>query len=317
MKKNTVNIFIAFTFIFLLISCGKETQRSSGQTQKTRNPINLSYKVGNGQWEFPSDHLPRFSLIDFKNGPAVRVATLNVLNTIFKDSFIGNNGNPPKSKNGGTQGFSGTRLHTIPENYRNKELIEIIVDRIIGEGKTGIVALQEVGPVFFKDLKSYLEKKYPNQFHIESILNDKNTQDGGLIIFDTKIFTFLGSSSGHHFQVNDKFIQVLNLQHLNSGINFSLVNTHVPLNSSIDLIQNHLNILAHPLIAMGDMNETELSLGPKMNNNLILLPPFGTYYTHVNTSRTSVTYDHFIFMNLDVKNDNFQNKFISFTGPSF
>jgi hypothetical protein len=216
-------------------------------------------------WKFPSDHLPIGATID-----GLRIASWNVLNALFID-WIERNG----------QGLS--RSEIMQDNVLvNEEGLTLrdqkAIDKILEMLRKGrdLIALQECGQPFVKELKSRLPKDYSIQLRSSPFAMDQEA-----IVYDTRLLTvdLTQAAAGIYTGHPRRLLMDVVFKRLDTGKTIRIINAHVPGEPQGPAhyeFARYVIACEGPCIAMGDFNFDEFEMREAFGLIGTLLSPYCT-----------------------------------------
>ena len=255
------------------------------------------YFVGElgGQWQFPSDHLPRGMSVG-----NLHIAFWNVLNKNYLSHILEN-----------TQGLRDSSIMSGNIPYRpssNLTVREMIVSTMIKDMMNhpthprSLIGLQEVHP----DVAEYLKEILPKNWAMSTPPGQPKSQD--IYLYDKSIFELIGVRAIKYQENLPKTIFTLTLQERSSGEIFCFVQSHIPGGPNSEagckkFAEEALNQFQknETTVLMGDMNaspsDIQKALEKAATNAELETLPFRyvaiDYPSHINTHLEASWIDNF------------------------
>ena len=292
-----IRLFVCLLVVFLILSFNNKRLFGIENSSTATYPVGVLGK----NWQFPSDHLP----VGLSVGK-IHLAAWNVLNSRYIYHILTNQ-----------QGLKDSLIvtaNTPVEMHSYLTMREsIIIDHVLemihhSSHPRSIVALQEVGDVFFAELK----KKLPEYMNCVTIFQGE-LGHGDIFIYNTKVFNWIDLRSGHYQIRPRNSYMTLTLQEIDTGLLYHFVQSHVPAAPGVSASARRefaQEILSHfdsgaITIVMGDMNrspdfflrnfeEVAKDIGMKHQPLRNLWIP---YATHIDTQKNASWIDNIFFHN--------------------
>ncbi|MDP1836771.1 MAG: HD domain-containing protein [Chlamydiales bacterium] len=213
--------------------------------EKNSTPCFQIGEVGSS-WEFPSDHLPVGCTIN-----DIHIASWNVLDVKYLRWIENNN-----------QGLKNSSIlrdnQTVQDSdltVRDQTVLSNVMEMIQHETHPrSVIALEEVGDVFFE----HLQKIIPKNMHVVTA----GDSFADIFLYDSNRFDFIGSVSGHYPERNNTWLKLM-LRERSSGQHYVFINSHVPGGEISSDMLKHLAQMSFDnfdptaiTIIMGDQNRS-------------------------------------------------------------
>ncbi len=283
-------LFIFFT----LLACS--VQGIAEEVGFGKEPI-IERPVGalEERWQFPSDHLPMGATID-----DFHIVTWNVLNAFYIDWIRRDGQGLSRSLIMQEHVFIDGSELTVRDRHVVRKLLSMIAHPT--HPRT-VLALQECGPAFLKELKEQLPP------HLKIIRSRSETaKDQDILIYDAARFDFLELESEianeGYSGAPGRTIMNIFLQKKEDGMKYRFIHTHVPgdpaLPSRYDLADYAMDHRSPgvPTIVLGDMNfdhwEMQDAFRAAAANRGIEDPfeNFAIYYSNIGIYQEAKCIDH-------------------------
>ena len=249
--------------------------------------VHAHFDKENFYWQFPSDHLPVAGVATLEStGENLRVITWNVLNPNYMDMIVN-----------GTQGLQKSEITALED--RRPRLIAVFND-LMFKVRPDVVALQEVDAHLLSMLRAWA-RKYG--YEVTSVPNPSGSRtrrgiDNGVIVYSPYHLEMQpGMTRIRSFAGPNKYIQQVGFR-TRKGATFLFTNVHRAYSDYETLKNYFLNSGAElPLIMAGDLNYSRAETAAFVGGipNLSMMNKVPGDFTHIDTSRELVDYDHILF----------------------
>ena len=286
-----MKIFFIVFFIFLLSPFYGYATQDSKDCASHLESSDLAFDKNNFYWQFPSDHLPAVGKVTLKqSGEQFKILTWNVQNENYFHYLL---------KPEDTQGLLSSG---ITEDPNRTETIFKILSEIMDDVSPSLMALQEVSPEFLAKLSTWAKAKNLTLVSVENPGKgpDGQTIDYGVILFSAKEFVLTKEFESVPFKSQGdkltKYIQTIQLR-THKTVEFIFSNAHrfyIDNTVFTGLLSRQTEI---PSIVVGDLNLEQAEVDNLLKN----YPHYSrsqkpsNAFTHIDTKRKLVDYDHLLF----------------------